>query len=38
MSKVKIAIIGGSGLYQMDGVTTVQSHTVETPLPHLSAH
>ena len=37
MSKVKIAIIGGSGLYQMNGVTTVQSHTVETPFGPTSA-
>lgn len=37
MSKVKIAIIGGSGLYQMSGVTTIQSHNIDTPYGPTSA-
>ena len=31
MSEVTIAIIGGSGLYHMDGLTDVSERTVETP-------
>ncbi|MEC8380897.1 MAG: S-methyl-5'-thioadenosine phosphorylase [Myxococcota bacterium] len=37
MSNAKIAIIGGSGLYQMNGVTTIQSHTLNTPYGPTSA-
>ena len=31
MTAPAIGIIGGSGLYQMDGLTAVSEHTVETP-------
>jgi len=31
MTESAIGIIGGSGLYQMDGLTDVQEHAVETP-------
>ena len=31
MTAPAIGIIGGSGLYQMDGLTEVSEHTVETP-------
>ena len=31
MEPVKIAVIGGSGLYQMDGLTDVEEKTVKTP-------
>ena len=31
MRSPSIGIIGGSGLYQMDGLTDVQEHVVETP-------
>lgn len=31
MSSVRIGIIGGSGLYRMDGLTDVHEHWIETP-------
>ena len=31
MTQPAIGIIGGSGLYQMDGLTDVQEHAIETP-------
>ena len=31
MSQVKIGVIGGSGLYQMDALTDVEEVTIETP-------
>ena len=31
MTQTSIAIIGGSGLYQMDGLTDVVEHTINTP-------
>lgn len=31
MTEKKIGIIGGSGLYDMEGLTDVQKHTIETP-------
>src|SRR5882762_2893238 len=31
MTSPAIGIIGGSGLYQMDGLTDVQEHAVATP-------
>lgn len=31
MSKIKIGIIGGSGVYKMDGVKVVKEHKVTTP-------
>ncbi|MGB0453798.1 MAG: S-methyl-5'-thioadenosine phosphorylase [Bacteriovoracaceae bacterium] len=32
----KIAVIGGSGLYQIDGVTKVKEHNIETPFGKTS--
>ncbi len=31
MSQARIGIIGGSGLYQMPGLTDVQEHSIDTP-------
>lgn len=31
MQKIRIGVIGGSGLYQMDALTDVQEHEVSTP-------
>ncbi|MBZ0274047.1 S-methyl-5'-thioadenosine phosphorylase [bacterium] len=31
MTKVKIGVIGGSGLYEMDGLTNIAERAVETP-------
>ncbi len=31
MQKIRIGVIGGSGLYQMDALTDVQEHEVNTP-------
>lgn len=31
MKKIKIGVIGGSGLYQMDALKNVQEHDVDTP-------
>ncbi len=36
LPKVKIGVIGGSGLYQMDGLENVREITVETPFGHPS--
>ncbi|MER3459476.1 MAG: S-methyl-5'-thioadenosine phosphorylase, partial [Chloroflexota bacterium] len=31
MEPVKIGIIGGSGLYQMPGLSDIEERTIETP-------
>jgi len=31
LAKAEIGIIGGSGLYNMDGLTNVTEHRIETP-------
>ena len=31
LAKAEISIIGGSGLYNMDGLTNVTEHRIETP-------
>lgn len=31
MQKIRIGLIGGSGLYQMDALTDVQEHDIDTP-------
>lgn len=36
MSEIKIAIIGGSGIYKLDGINVVTKHKVETPFGHPS--
>jgi 5'-methylthioadenosine phosphorylase len=36
MTRAMIGVIGGSGLYQMDSLTVVQEHIVETPFGHPS--
>lgn len=36
MSKVQLGVIGGSGVYHMEGVTVVGEHTIETPFGNPS--
>jgi 5'-methylthioadenosine phosphorylase len=35
-SDIKIGVIGGSGIYEMDGVTRVEAHTISTPFGNPS--
>ena len=36
ISDIKIGIIGGSGIYQMDGVTSIEEHEISTPFGNPS--
>jgi 5'-methylthioadenosine phosphorylase len=37
MSTIKIGVIGGSGVYKIDGIEVVKEHTVLTPFGKQSS-
>lgn len=37
MSQIKVAVIGGSGIYKLEGITVKREHKVETPFGSPSA-
>ncbi|WP_237234870.1 MTAP family purine nucleoside phosphorylase, partial [Rothia nasimurium] len=37
MANIKVAVIGGSGIYKLDGITVKGQHKVETPFGAPSA-